>query len=104
MFALDSSPSVNEKDTYFCHLLRFLQDAFKERGQSFDGDAWKWEPYTKEAIPRQRNDFDCGLFTIRYMFNIALGRALEFRQEGMAWFRFYIALRMLMIKPTLQYK
>jgi sentrin-specific protease 1 len=103
MFALDSvSFRVDSKKTaYFNHLLHFLEDALRDLKMSFTRSEWKWEAYDGGEIPSQSNSFDCGLFTIRYMKNIAVGAPFDFQQEDMTWFRFNLALRMLMMKPTL---
>jgi len=103
MFALDSLSFtvVSKKRAYFNHLLHFLEDALGDLKIAFARSEWRWEAYDGGEIPCQSNNFDCGLFTIRYMKNIALGLPLNFKQEDMTWFRFNLALRMLMMKPTL---
>ncbi|KAI9188099.1 hypothetical protein H9P43_002490 [Blastocladiella emersonii ATCC 22665] len=73
---------------YFTVVREYLDEESKDKraGQPFDFDGWV-DYYPTDAIPRQLNHYDCGVFTIAFMEHITRAVPLTFDQSHMQRWR-----------------
>ena len=79
--------SLNGEDHHLLDCLkRWVRDEYKyKKGEVVDTSGWAAEH--PEAIPRQMNGCDCGVFMLKYADYIASGCPLTFTQADMGYFR-----------------
>ena len=80
-------------DHYLNYLFRYLQDEWKDKkGYELPNkEDWVLDS-TSDGIPKQYNDFDCGVFVCMFVNYIFQGLELSFREDDMPHFRKRIAL------------
>ena len=63
---------------------------------ALDDKGWEMSknPYEEYGVPKQRNNFDCGLFTLKFIAAVVGDKDLDFRQSEMACYRFQVALKL----------
>ena len=69
------------------NLLRYLGDEARDKAPQMPFDALEWRLEIVSDAPRQRNCFDCGVFTSKLADYLSEGRAPAFSQRDMNYFR-----------------
>ena len=59
----------------------------KEFGTAITGDDINFKACSKEKVPQQANNFDCGVFICQYARSLSQDEDLMFKQENMARIR-----------------
>lgn len=68
------------------HLAWYVRDEAKDK-KKLDLDISKWPRLFPKDVPRQENGFDCGMFAVKFADYESRGRAFQFRQQDMGYFR-----------------
>jgi Ulp1 family protease len=78
---------------YLQSIFQYIKDEHKDKKKSSmpDGDQWQIIP-TQRDTPRQRNGYDCGVFTCMFAYFLSKNQPLTFSQEHIALYREQIAL------------
>jgi sentrin-specific protease 1 len=77
-------------DDLMANVRRYVQDEAAENGiPHLNMD--DWENVAHEEIPTQANDYDCGMFVLKYMDYITEGLVITFNQGNIEYFRKRVA-------------
>mmetsp|Transcript_25525 Transcript_25525/g.61786 ORF Transcript_25525/g.61786 Transcript_25525/m.61786 type:complete len:499 (-) Transcript_25525:65-1561(-) len=77
---------------YMMEYLR-LEHEDKKKSPLPDQDEWTTELVTVQDVPRQRNSYDCGVFTLMFAECWSDSRHFDFDQDGMPEYRKKIAVQ-----------
>ena len=69
------------------YLRQYVQDEARLHSGVEEYDFNGWEVYTPKDIPRQLNEYDCGVFACKFADYLSDNLPLKFTQEDMPYFR-----------------
>ena len=83
--------SMGDSGDEYCNALRkwLVDEAFNKKGQVLEPEKWIIKKTT--GVPRQTNDYDCGVFSIICMDFLSDDLLLQYSQRDMKYFRSKIA-------------
>jgi hypothetical protein len=74
------------------NLLQWLQEEhMTRRGSTLPSEWTVWSPPADSSFPRQRNGYDCGVFTCMYAWASMIDSEIDFSQADMPLFRRWMA-------------
>ena len=77
-------------DSICSNLLRYVQDEYADKKRQEMPNRSSWTIRDIE-VPRQRNNYDCGVFVCAYAYCIVTGQDFEFTEADMPSWRAWIA-------------